>query len=126
MKKRNRYSLEFYRPFSPLVVSIQRVGGKSKAPHQSMDDSSDSGNPRVCTRRVWVQVHFGSCDLNPTRAEPNLSACFIFHPQVQLNPKETKKPPKESEKNSKETYLQNLMDPNPIQNPTGSGAKFHS
>jgi hypothetical protein len=62
---------------------------------------------------VWVQVHFCTCDPNPTRTEQGLDADFIFHPWVYQKPKKNSKlkrnlkNPKETQKPPKETHLQN-------------------
>jgi hypothetical protein len=69
-------------------------------------------------------MYFYTRDLNPnpTRVEPGLDAGFIFHLRVHVkletklkpekNPKKPQNPkktrnPKETQKNPKETYLQN-------------------
>jgi hypothetical protein len=60
-----------------------------------------------CTRRVRARVHFCTRDLNlnPTRAEPDLGAGFIFHPWVHPKPeknrnlKETRKKTRKKQKN---------------------------
>jgi hypothetical protein len=63
------------------------------------------GNPRVCTQRVRVQVHFCTCDLNLNRVEPDLGAGFIFHSRVHPKSKKNPETQKKTEKtqNSKET-----------------------